>query len=215
MKNRNETVGAILAEKRASFGKEIEDITKQTGLSEEFINNVEEHRYDVLAHDIYTVHGIRKYARALGLDGETIKDQYLRERGEITHGTSLRRSHRHTSPVVTSSLLLKGLIVMIMVTIVTYIGYQVITAAGKPQLNVVFPRENQVVYTDEIELVGRAQPDSTVTIDGRQITVAEDGSFRHVLTLPEGRHSIHVKAENDLGRSSQVIRHFTIEAEAN
>lgn len=211
MKSHKHTVGAVLASQRTKLDREVSDVAARTGLSEQFIIDVESHRYEVLPHDVYTLNGVRKYATELGMEESSIKEQYLGERGDLPRLASLRRSPRHAAPIVTSTWLLRGLVALAALTVVAYIGYQVIAAAGKPQLNVIFPRENQVVYTDEIEVVGRAQAGATVSIDGHRITVADDGGFRYALTLPEGRHTIRVRAENDLGRSSQVTRRFIIQ----
>jgi hypothetical protein len=117
--------------------------------------------------------------------------------------------------LVTSSIARRGIIGVVAAVVVIYIGYQVITSLSQPPLEVAFPRENQVIYTNQIELVGVTEPGNTVAVDGQPVPVAEDGNFRHVLTLPEGRHSLNVEAENDLGRTSRLTRHFRIEDESD
>jgi hypothetical protein len=117
--------------------------------------------------------------------------------------------------LVTSSIARRGIIGVVAAVVVIYIGYQVITSLSQPPLEVAFPRENQVIYTNQIELVGVTEPGNTVAVDGQPVPVTEDGNFRHVLTLPEGRHSLNVEAENDLGRTSRLTRHFRIEDESD
>lgn len=204
-------LGAELARKRSLLDRDISDLAEETGLSERFILNLESNNYQELPHDIYALRGLEKYAEALDFDPKYVREQYIQERGKLKRNTSLRREHRYKTPFVTSSILLRLLLLVSVVIIAAYIGYQVIVATSSPQLNVVFPDENQVVHTDEIEIVGMTQPGSMVTIDGRDVNVAEDGSFRYGLTLSEGRHTIRVEAENDLGRSSEVVRNFMIE----
>lgn len=213
MRTRKETLGDVLARERANSGKSIAETIENTHLSEQFVRDLEGSRYKILPHTVYTLHGVLEYARALGLDEEETKDRYIKERGEIVHTPSLRRPRQRLSPVVTTSIIFKSIIALIAIAVVGYIIYQVAMAAGKPPLDVVFPRENQVVSTNEIELAGRTRPNSTVTIDDHQITVAEDGSFRYTLALPEGRHSVTVKAKSDLGRTSKITRHFIIKEE--
>ncbi len=214
MKRRNtETLGTVLTRRRHESGRSRADAAGEADVSTQFAADLEKARYDNLSRDVYTLHSVRRYARVLGMEEATAESRYAEDRGSTTEIPSFHRSRHKLAPVVTSSILVRGLLAVVALTIIGYIAYQVIAAAGKPPLEVVFPRENQVVYTTEIELVGQTQPGNTITVDGRQITVADDGSFRYVLALPEGRHSVNVVAENDLGRTSRVTRHFIIEDE--
>lgn len=210
MKSTEGVLGAALAAARVDAGLEPEDVHQESGLSLEFIHRVEAGEYSRLPHDIYTVQEIKKLAHAIGADPEWALEQYYTERGPTASEGQLRRSHHQGSPVVTSTLLWQGSVLLVTVTVAAYIVYQLAAALGSPQLEVVSPAEHQVITSDEAELRGHTSARAEVTVDGQAVEVASDGSFNKPLDLPEGTHTVQVSAESELGRISDVERTFRI-----
>lgn len=204
------TIGAEVAAARESKGLEVEDIHRKTGLSLDFIKDIEAGAYNKIPHDAYTLAGFKKLANCVGLDGEEACRRYLGERGEVSGNGQLRRSHKQRPSVVTSTLLAQTLMVAAIVGILVYIIYQVIAATSSPDLEIVFPGENQTVHGDTVEVIGKTDPGSTVTIDGQGVNLDDDGSFSYEISLPSGVHTIVIESESDLGRSTEVSHTFNV-----
>ncbi len=206
-------IGASIAASRVELGLEEEDVHSATGLSIEFIQQVESGSYEQLSHDAYTLAGFKKLAEYVGLDKDKATAIYLDERGEPIDNTELRRSHEHRPSIVTSTLLARVTMFMAIAGISAYIFYQVLVATSSPDLEIVFPNENQEIKGESVELVGRAEPSSTVTIDAQGVSLEDDGSFTYELFLPPGTHTVVIEAESDLGRSTTVTRTFVVHDE--
>lgn len=60
----------------------------------------------------------------------------------------------------------------------------------------------------EVIFYGGTDPDARVWIDGREIELEPDGSFRHHFTFPDGRYEIPVVAESPDGveRRQAILR---------
>lgn len=199
-----------LSQARHQQGLQPEDIHSQTNLSLGFIRHLEAGEYESMTHDTFTLGSIKKYARAVGVDPEAAAEQYAKERGELSTTKNLRRRHRQRSPIVTTSILWQLLLVVAGMVVIAYIAYQVIVATGDPSLNIVFPNQNQTVYTDTVELYGTTEADNNIRVDGQPVTVGEDGSFRYQLNVSQGPHSVTVEAENNLGNTTSISRTFTV-----
>lgn len=217
-KRKTQGLGELLSRTRQESGRTREEVAAQAGVSTQFATDVEAGRFRDAPQDVYTDRGIRRYAAELGVEEAASETRPARNRGTPSGAASFSRplQNRHKlAPLVTSSIARRGIIGVVAAIVVIYVGYQVITSLSQPPLEVAFPRENQVIYTNQIELVGVTEPGNNVAVDGQPVPVAEDGNFRHVLTLPEGRHSLNIRAENDLGRTSRLTRHFRIEDESD
>lgn len=206
-------IGASIAASRFERGLEEEDIHNATGLSVVFIQRVESGDYDQLPHDAYTLAGFKKLAEYVGLDKDEATAVYIEERGELTDNKELRRSHRHRPSIVTTTILARLMLIVAIVAISGYIFYQVLAATSSPDLEIVFPGENQVIQGESVELVGRTDPGSTVTIDAQGVSLEDDGSFTYELSLPPGTHTVVIESESDLGRSTTITRTFVVTEE--
>lgn len=213
MKDNRGRIGAILAEARVDSDQEPEDVSRASGLKTEFIHDLEAGAYERMAHDALTLASVKKYAYYVGIDPETSSRQYLEERGELPPAESLRRIHQQRTPIVTSSILWQLSVAAALLAIVVYIIFQLVTAMGEPNLSVVFPEENQVIYGEAIEIAGVADPESVVRIDGNSVFTDTDGSFRYEIEVSEGRHTLTVQARDDLGNTTEMSRTFIVAEE--
>jgi hypothetical protein len=56
-----------------------------------------------------------------------------------------------------------------------------------PDLELTEPEDTVVFGDDEVTVAGRTEPDATVSVDGEEVDVGEDGTFSHTLdALPDG-----------------------------
>ncbi len=65
-----------------------------------------------------------------------------------------------------------------------------------PSLEVTSPREGEAVSSDRISVVGRAEPEATVTINGVPTAIDSCGRFRTQHKLSPGQNRIRVTAED-------------------
>ncbi len=66
--------------------------------------------------------------------------------------------------------------------------------------------ENGVVYTDSVkEINGNAKHSKHLLINGREINISQDGSFKDFLVLAPGYNIITISAEDKFGKITKEI----------
>lgn len=191
-----------------------EQLSRQTGISEEFIHQLETGKYDGQG-DVYTIGKLRFLADFLGLSADEAEELYVRETPEPSgkSGRRIRRDDKVRSPIVTSSVAVQAVVFSALALMLGYILWQVFLLASNPRLDLTYPEENQTITTEEIDIVGYTTPGSEVTIDGQPVLVADDGSFRYSVNLDDGTHVFNLEARSSLGRTSSLERTVIVDTE--
>jgi len=81
-----------------------------------------------------------------------------------------------------------------------------------PKLSVDYPSEGQSIGNkdgDRLQVEGTTDPDVTVTVNGFQAVVDDEGKFKYVLLIKGGENSIKVIASDAAGNKTELERKFT------
>lgn len=95
-----------------------------------------------------------------------------------------------------------------------------IISTAAPTLNVSTPTENLITNSGTVTVSGTAAAGSDavtlaeVTVNGEAVEVEEDGSFSKEVSLTEGANTITVIAKDNLGKTTTVTRHVTLDTKA-
>ncbi|PJA49795.1 hypothetical protein CO169_01075 [Candidatus Shapirobacteria bacterium CG_4_9_14_3_um_filter_39_13] len=101
---------------------------------------------------------------------------------------------------------------MILVIVVFFMGlaswliWQYLSLIRPPSLKIMSPISQIQVNQETIEVVGRADPDSLVTVNRETVLLSPDGEFRHQMTLFPGENNLVVEATSKLGKKTSVER---------
>ncbi len=94
-------------------------------------------------------------------------------------------------------------ILIVAVLIVTYAVLRSINYTRGPAVDIAFPRNGEATSSPIVEIYGRAERASSITIDGRLITVDEDGNFSEVLVVFPGVNVVSFEARDQFGRATK------------
>ncbi len=109
------TVGALLAQTRAGFGQDIEEVSSALRIRPVFLRAIEESRYQDLPGLTYGVGFVRSYAHYLGLDVNDCVERFKDEAAGINRAPNLNfptpvpEAKVPTGAIILVSLLLAGL----------------------------------------------------------------------------------------------------------
>lgn len=82
-----------------------------------------------------------------------------------------------------------------------------------PTLNVTSPAEGLITASESVVVSGTTNDatssPTTITVNGKSVTVAANGSFSTTVTLEEGENTITIVATDAAGKTSTVTRHVT------
>lgn len=207
-----EGLGEKLAKKRISLGLDVKDVEKAIRIRWKYVEAIENGRYDILPPDVYVRGFIRNYAAFLKLDPDKVMKLYERERGLIENVKKAKAGAPILKPLDAPRLLItpKTLtiwgIVAASLLILVYIGWQVSILTAPPRLVVTSPKDNINIVSNTTSVEGTTDDGATVSINDVGVGLDQDGNFKEKISLQSGVNIIHIKAQNKLGKTTEVTR---------
>lgn len=205
------SVGNKLRVAREACGMTREEVSAVLLIPAIQLERIEQGDFSRLPETVYHEHGIKAYATYLGLDWDSLRLQYHRER-QIFHPSTNSHGSMTSSPIRQSSFWVMPHIVRNSIFsalaaasffYLAFLGYQMLRP---PHLQVVSPGNNALSAIDTIEVAGYTERDARILINGEQIIKGIDGEFRQVIGLREGVNVIQVTAEKKFGAVSTESR---------
>jgi hypothetical protein len=75
-----------------------------------------------------------------------------------------------------------------------------------PALEVVEPRENAVVKTTSLKVIGQTTEDATIEVNNQPVLVGDDGKFTTDLQIYDGTKEVIIKAVSRSGKETVITR---------
>lgn len=208
--------GQKLQEERVSRGLTLVDVSLATKIKVTFLSAVEKGDYKKLPSRTYAHGFIRNYARFLGLPENELLALFKREYDEDKF-----------QKIMPEALLIKDdfplskfkftqafkVITLVFFALLVYIVFQYRAAIFNPSLSVSFPKENQVVSSQTVTVVGHADSDSTVFVNDEIVSLDKDGNFKKTINVFPGKTKIVVKAINNFNKTTILQRHIEVKNE--
>lgn len=202
-------VGQRLQEERLRQGLSIAEVSKATKIRPQFLMAIEKGDYRNLPSSAYIQGFIRNYTEFLNLPVKNMLALFKREFDEREYIRVLPESFtRKTLPGFRLGWAAIFFTIVILF-VVGYITFQYRSAFLDPQLTISSPKENATVVAQIITIVGKTEENATVTMNDEPVYVQKDGSFTKDVTVFIGQNSITIKATNNFGRKTVVVRHIT------
>ena len=101
------------------------------------------------------------------------------------------------------------LTILVFTVLAGYIAYQFRFAVIPPALEVISPKENQVV-SQSVTVFGRTEQNAAILVNDIPTTVEKDGTFKKNITLFPGKATIRIKAQNRFGKFTQIDRQVEV-----
>lgn len=204
------TVGQILRESRESKLYSLEDVEKTTKIRKNLLVALESDDYQKLPSYTFVRGFIRNYARFLNLDSEKMLAIFRREFAENKHQPYIMDTF--AKPLKTGRFQITptrvfGLAIFLLVAVFfIYLWIQYRQFTGTPQLMINTPQDQMTIETEKIEVAGKTDPEVKILINGQEIAVGEEGTFKTEITLPDPVNKIIIQAISKLGQKIQTER---------
>lgn len=208
-------VGEVLAETRVKQNIPLEKVSQITRIRTEFIEAIEENRFQDLPAEPFVKGFIRSYARFLSLDPETIlallrRDFKTGEKGKIVPRQfikSISRKKNWVGPHLTAIISVSFVVTLI----IGYAGLQWWRLRQPPPLEVFAPEENSIVQKN-VTVRGKTDLDAVVFVDAKPVAISQDGEFEtSVFYANNGNYVITVRAEDRHKRATVIQRSVKVE----
>lgn len=205
-------VGQKLFQERLARGLTLEDISAATKIKTEFLEAIEKGEYGKLPSSAYAQGFVRNYTSFLGLSEKDILPLFRREFNEKEFRGVLPEGFTRGQEIAIGGLKLSPLGMLLFGSLVVLFGFllfQYRFAIIDPPLEVSTPKEGEVV-PQRFLILGKTDPNATISVNEEEATVASDGTFRKTISVFPGSATIVVKAKNRIGRESTFERHVEV-----
>ena len=203
------TIGQQFADERKAKNLTIAQVSVATKIREDFLRAIERGDYKALPGSSYAYGFVRNYAKFLGLPVERSLALFRREFDENKNPEILPRGF--TNPKEYSIHKFKFgrsviALVAISILILGFILFQYRAAIFNPALKISSPKENATLSSLNIQVSGKTDPDVTLTVNGAQVSVEDNGTFTKQITVFPGTVIIDLRAQNRFGKVSEIKR---------
>lgn len=205
-----ETISEQLRSKRQELNLKLEKVARDTRINLKYLNALEKGRFDLLPSGLYGKNYLREYANYLRLDTENLLALFDNEvvgtskvrEGELFNTQVVKRHYFLSWPKI-----IRGLLILLGVAIASiYLIFRLKGIVSPPSLIIFTPLDNQTVSSSSIELLGKSEPESQLTVNGEQIISDSDGNFNKNVSLQKGINFITISAQKKYGRQSVEVR---------
>jgi len=203
------SVGSILKNAREKKGLSHKEIFQEIKIHPRFLKALEEGTWDIFSSGVHAKGFLKNYAEYLGLNTNEVLAFFRREYDERKNTQKIKNFIQplsHPRLVITPGLVLVTATLVFVTLFFGYVIYQYRSFAGAPILIIDQPRTDLTTTDPLLNVVGRTDPDATVTLNGQPISTGEKGTFSAHITLAEGVNTLNFVAENKLGRENRVSR---------
>ena len=206
------TVGKLLLDARIKKKYSRARLEKETKIKGEFIEAIENEKWNKLP-DFPVVAGfINSISQTLGVNKKTARALLRRDYPPRTLPVNPKPdvvdkfSWNPRKTFVTGAILVS-------IAILGYLGFQYSQFVRPPDLNLEKPLEGEQIDGFGVEVVGKTDPDTSVTVNNQPIFVEEDGSFSIEIEVSSNTTEILVIATSRSGKETVVRRNINQEVQ--
>ena len=204
------TVGQLLREKRLEKRLTLEQVERATKIRSKFLENLEKNEFDKFNSQTILRGFIRNYATYLDVSLEEIMAFYRRQANDSAVVLPPKAQVAPEGLHFTPRLFTVMSVILVLVVFVGILISQYLSFTMSPPLEILSPKENTIINTDEIEVVGKTDPDAALTINN-EVVQTTNGQFRLTIPLISGLNTITFKAVNKSQKETTILRHLRVE----
>lgn len=113
--------------------------------------------------------------------------------------------------IVLSQIFVKGIVVLLILGVLFYLGSEVVGILSEPSLTVFTPADNLIINQPQIEIKGIVELGASLKINDSEAVYDDKGRFREMINLKEGLNEIKVSAKKEHSREKVVWRRIVVE----
>ena len=204
------SISEKLSSRRNILNISIEELSQKTSIPTKYLRRIDKGEWGGLPSAVYTRGFLRKYAQEIGYNPDEIVKKYdhRQEKIDLTRKNSFKKASqiRKIANISAKSARRAGVLI-VLVIILGYIGYQLSAVLARPSLSVGQPSvEELLVEKDSIELSGIVERSADLYLNNRPLAVESDGTFRKKIELLPGLNLFEIKAVSRFGKEKIIVK---------
>jgi cytoskeletal protein RodZ len=208
MKSENKkNLAEFLKERRQAKNLSLEKLSDLTKIMVYYLEALEAGQFEKLPASVYRTGIFKRFAKFLEVDENEIIQMYQQDvqSVEMSPNKNIIKPQKSSYFVLTPRKLAIFFGVLLLVLLFIYLYYQFNFLVGPPNL-AVDPKEDMIIQQESLTIKGKTDNGVSLTINGENVYVASDGSFSKEVQLTSGINVIEIKAVNNFGKSTKIIR---------
>ncbi|MFZ2188036.1 MAG: RodZ domain-containing protein [Candidatus Moraniibacteriota bacterium] len=199
------TLGEKLRKLRSDKRIALNEVSRVTKIRVEYLQRLEEGKYDELPADVYVRGFLKSYGDFLGVDERSLVKLFEKEKGikkNLEKSKNPDQKKSKIKPLNISAFVFtpKKIVLFFVGILVLGVFFYLYREAGSltdtPRLIILNPGSNSQVDGKNVLLEGKTDKDARVFINDQLVLVDDDGRFREDISLQSGINVIHVRAVN-------------------
>lgn len=199
------TIGKLLHETRVEKRYSLGTVAQKTRIRREFIGAIEKENWGALPEFPVVVGFVKSISGSLGISTRQavalLRRDYPPKPLPINPKPDVGNKFSW-SPKLTTLVGVGAVLVLIL----GYLGFQYVKFISPPSLEVDAPKENQVITSRNLDVVGKTDSDATITVNNQQALVGDDGKFQTQVSIFEGTTDVVIKATSRSGKETIIKR---------
>lgn len=196
-------IGATFSEERKRKNLTLSEVANTLRIKVAFLKAIEEGNFKALPPSAYAHGFVRNYAKFLGLPEEKSLALFRREFDEKKTIDILPKGLLNEAKFIFPRVRVGKsavLIAALFIVILGFLLFQYRAAIFNPALSIDSPSENEIVKSLIIEVKGKTDPNAALIVEGVEVMIQDDGTFKKKITVFPGNTTIDFKVENRFGR---------------
>lgn len=197
-------IAEILKEARSSKSLSQDEIARELHLKKEVVEALEEGDWARLPEPTYVRGFIKNYADLLNLDSNRLLALFRAEYDERKFQKVIVRKKKRL--MFTPNLIPPLTFALGVLVFIIYLSVQYTSILSAPKVEVFSPQDDITTTSSVIEISGKTEKDTTISIDGELVPIDEAGKFNHQIKLEDGRNVIEIVASYRLSPKTKITR---------
>lgn len=202
-----DALGSIFRTKRTERYLSVGAVSRATGIARQYVEAIENGRYDALPGLVYGKSFIRAYSHHLGLAQAPLVRAFTEEYVMATAGRKNEKRFIPSQPrvIITPARVRIALACVLIGVLGGYVGGEIVRLLRPPEVSVTAPIEATMVTTPTIDVVGTAETEARIIVNDAYVS-NDGGVFHATIDLQEGVNTIIVRAFRRHGRDRVITR---------
>lgn len=214
------SLGRELRRLREAIGMSPEDVARETRISVQYIRALEAGDYRAFSARVYAQGTVRRMGKIFeGADADSLAALCGREWDEVINrgrntddpmrerNGALRPARFFLTPRRIGILAAASFSLLLAL----FLSRRLVAFSAPPALVVESPADESGSATPVVEVSGATEKESSLTVNGRELTLDERGNFDEKIELPPGVSELQFISRNRFGKTQSVVRHIFVE----
>jgi len=202
-----ETIAEELRAARQEKNITLTEVAKKLSINPEYLTALEDGDYAALPGGVYGKTFLREYSSWLGLNSERLLEKYQKEKGKTDSADKdvFSKKKIKKSELVIFPKILKNILLLVVAAIFfLYLGFYLMKTFSLPKIEIFQPPDNLVTENGFVNVVGRADAKTQITINGVQTLKDDAGNFTKKIDLKKGINIIIISGQNKYSRQQNI-----------